>query len=375
MTARNVIAHARENASRMRRSAAATAHLSAIRREEWSALSSTRQAPRLFAKRLSVGRRSAPSRSGTLLEVATGPGARRAYVLLAAVLCAALVAPASASVSSRKPIAYAGLGTWLDIYATAAWADPHAEVAAMARHGVRTLYLQTGNYSQRVDIVRPRAAARFIEAAHAAGIRVVAWYLPSFAKPGQDARRALAAIRFRSASGERFDGFALDIEASLVRPASLRTQRLLRLSARLRAAVGRRYALGAIIPSPVGMRRHPTYWPRFPYRPLARYYRVFLPMAYATDAGVRGSEATRAYNTADIAAIRRRTGKPNVPIHLIGGIAGTMGARETAGFMRAVADCTPLGYSLYAFPHTARVAWTALTAPLPAHAAGGRRCI
>ena len=31
-------------------------------------------------------------------------------------------------------------------------------------------------------------------------------------------------------------------------------------------------------------------WPRFPYRPLARYYSVFLPMAYATDAGVRGSK-------------------------------------------------------------------------------------
>jgi hypothetical protein len=296
--------------------------------------------------------------------VATVPGSRRAQLLLAAVLCAVLVAPASASVSVHAPpIAYAGLGTWLDIYAKAASAHPRAEVAAMARHGVRTLYLQTGNYEQRVDVVRPRAAGRFVDAAHAAGMRVVAWYLPSFADPVQDERRALAAIRFRSASGERFDGFALDIEAGLVRPVSLRTRRLLRISARLRAAEGGRYPLGAIVPSAVGMRRHPAYWPRFPYRPLARYYDVFLPMAYATDADVRGSAATRAYNAADVAAIRKRTGKPNVAIHLIGGLAGAMGAGETAGFMQAVADCGPIGYSLYEFPITDQAAWTALAAP------------
>ena len=118
----------------------------------------------------------------------------------------------------------------------------------MARDGVRTLYLQTGNYEQHVDLVRPHALGRFVDAAHAAGMRVVAWYLPSFLYPEQDTRRALAAIRFRSAKDERFDSFALDIEASLVRSVRLRSQRLLQLSARLRTAVGRRYPLGAIIP-------------------------------------------------------------------------------------------------------------------------------
>jgi hypothetical protein len=280
------------------------------------------------------------------------------------VLCAVLTAPAAtASAVSHRPTAYAGLGTWLDIYATPSWARPEREVAAMARVGVRTLYLQTGNYSQPVDLVRPRALGRFVEAAHAAGLRVVAWYLPSFADPAQDARRALAAIRFRSAHGQRFDSFALDIEAGFVKPVSLRNQRLVQLSARLRAAVGPRYSLGAIIPSAVGMRRHPRYWPRFPYRPLDRYYDVFLPMAYATDAHVHGVTATFAYNAADIAAIRTHTRDPRVPIHLIGGLSNAMGAGETAGFMRAVTACAPVGYSLYAFPGTSRADWTALTAP------------
>jgi hypothetical protein len=243
----------------------------------------------------------------------------------------------------------------------------------MARNGVRTLYLQTGNYSQPVDLVHPQALGHFVDAAHAAGMRVVAWYLPSFSDPVQDARRALAAIRFRSATGERFDSFALDIEAGFVKPVALRNQRLLRLSARLRAAVSPRYTFGAIIPSSVGMRRHPRYWPRFPYRPLARYYDVFLPMAYFTDAHVHGTNPSRAYLAANVRDIRTRTGNTNEPVHLIGGIAGSMGARETAGFMQAVADCAPLGYSLYEFPITSRATWAALRSP-PVAVAGEGTC-
>jgi hypothetical protein len=295
-------------------------------------------------------------------------------LLLAAVLAAAFLAPVTGAFGSaphRSP--YAGLGTWLDIYATPSWAHPRQEVEAMARDGVRTLYLQTGNYEQSDDLVRRHALGQFVDAAHAAGMRVVAWYLPSFLYPAQDTRRALAAIRFRSGKGEHFDSFALDIEASLVRSVPLRTRRLLQLSARLRAATGRRYRLGAIIPSPVGIRRHPTYWPRFPYRQLSRLYDVFLPMAYATDRHIEGIRATRGYDAADIAIIRTRTGKPRVPIHLIGGIANRMGAGETAGFMRAVADCAPLGYSLYEFPLTSRASWTALTAR-PAAPSRGKNC-
>ena len=297
---------------------------------------------------------------------------RSRLLLVAVLLSAVLVVPATrASVSSRQPTAYAGLGTWVDIFATANWAQPERAVAAMRRVGVRTLYLQTGNYSQPTDLVRRRALGRFIDAAHAAGLRVIAWYLPSFAAPAQDARRALAAIRFRSPKGGRFDSFALDIEASVVKPAWLRTQRLLQLSARLRAAVGPRYPLGAITPGEVGFRRHPRYWPRFPFRGLARYYDVFLPMAYFTDAHVHGSKRARAYLATDVAAVRARTGDRHVAIHLIGGIAGSMSAGDTTGFMRAVADCSPLGYSLYEFPLTSRATWKALTTPLAAARRGG----
>lgn len=293
--------------------------------------------------------------------------------MLAVLLSVVLIAPAAGASGSSRPLtAYAGVGTWLDIYAKKAWRHPERQVAAMARDGARTLYLETGNYRQKSDLVRPRVLGRFLDAAHAAGLRVVAWYLPSFATPRKDERRALAAIHFRSATGQQFDSFALDIEATLVRPIPLRNRRLLQLSARLRSDVGRQYALGAIVPSPIGM--SPTYWPGIPYRALDRFYDVFLPMAYSTMRGVHGRNATRNYLAATVAAVRTGTGNPDVPVHLIGGLSGAMGAGETAGFMKAVADCVPLGFSLYEFVNTRRAAWTALTAPLPDRTAGYHRC-
>ena len=92
-------------------------------------------------------------------------------LLMAVVLMALLVAPASGAARHRS--AYAGLGTWLEIYATQSWAHPGREVRAMARDGVRTLYLQTGNYEQSADLFRPRKLGRFIDAAHAAGAVVL----------------------------------------------------------------------------------------------------------------------------------------------------------------------------------------------------------
>jgi hypothetical protein len=284
----------------------------------------------------------------------------RARLALAAVSMVALIVPAAGvSAPSRDLTAYAGLGTWLDIFAgKSAWSRPGREVAAMRRDGVRTLYIETGNYKQTVDLMRRRALGRFVDDAHTAGLRVVAWYLPSFANLARDERRALAAIRFRSPSGERFDGFALDIEATVVRGLPLRNRRLIRLSARLRSAVGPGYALGAITPSPVGM--SPYYWPDIPYRTLARYYDVFLPMAYSTMKGIRGSAATLAYLSATVRAIRTGAGDPRIPIHLIGGLGHQMGRGETTGFMRAIDASRPLGYSLYALPATHRAAWSAL---------------
>jgi hypothetical protein len=293
----------------------------------------------------------------------------RRVVLLAALLVAAtltLAAPTSRGATGEN--VYAGLGSWLDIYAGDVWADPAGVVAQAEKAGVRTLYLQTSNYRQRAGIVRPLALGRFVDAAHAAGLRVVAWYLPGFADPRLDARRTVAALRFRSATGQRFDGFALDIEASIVPNIAMRNARLLSLASLLQHAAPRSYPLGAIIPSPVGMRRHPHYWPGFPYKRLARSFDAFLPMAYFSHYA-HSPRAAYAYARDVMTMIRARTGSPE-PVHIIGGSSKHISAATLAGFVHAASQCGAQGISLYAFPQTSPANWAVLrTASLRGEAA------
>jgi hypothetical protein len=288
---------------------------------------------------------------------------RLAVVVLLAAVCGGASVASGAQAPRRAATlqVYGGLGSWLDIFAVGAWSKPDAIVAAAKAHGVQTLYLQTSNYSQASDIAKPAALGRFVDAAHAAGLKVVAWYLPGLFDPRLDARRTLAAVRFRSAHGEAFDGFGLDIEASIVEPVSVRNARLLALARLLRRSVPSTYPLGAIIPSPVGMRRHPHYWPRFPYAGLARSFDAFLPMAYFsyyehTPAGAYD------YARSVVLAIRAGTGRPDEPIHVIGGSSDDIAPSTLAGFVRAVSDCAAQGISLYAFPQTSAGDWTALAA-------------
>jgi hypothetical protein len=280
-----------------------------------------------------------------------------AVVLLAAA-CLAQAAAAAPSAPMTSAI-YGGAGSWVDIFATRARANPERVVSALQGHGVTTLYLETSNYSQRADVVHPEVVGRFIDAAHAAGMSAVAWYLPSFAQPRLDSRRALAALHFRSSTGQSFDSFALDIEASVVQNVALRNARLLQLARTLRAAASPAYPLGAIIPSPVGMRRHPTYWPRFPFRGLATTFDAFLPMAYFSYY-VSTRAAAYVYARDVVTAIRRGTDRSDVPVHMIGGIASRIGAPALDGFIRAAQDCGVTGLSLYAFLETSPAQWTRL---------------
>jgi hypothetical protein len=281
---------------------------------------------------------------------------------LAAILAPALAALAALSVSAAAAPSldpYRGLGTWVDIYDDRQLAAPEATVAAIQARGVRTIFLETANFKQRADLVRPDRLSRILDAAHARGIAVVAWYLPGFAAGGRDLRRSLAAIRFRSAGGEAFDSFALDIEWSGVTPVSLRNRRALALSDRLRREVGADYALGAIIPNPRGMELRRDYWQPFPYAELAGRYDVFVPMVYSTYRGDGPRVVTRDV-TRSMTILRTATGRPDVPIHLIGGLGDEFSAAEARSFARNVAALGPIGWGLYDFSVTAPSAWAAL---------------
>ena len=297
------------------------------------------------------------------------PGRVGVVAVLVAVLCACGAGSGHTS-GDRDLSAYSALGTWVDLYDPHVLAHPESSVAAMANHGVSTLYLQTSNYQMRSDIVRPDRISRFIEAAHANGMQVVAWYLPSFVNLARDQRRALAALRFKTPDGERFDSFALDIESSIVKPASKRSARLVMLAQRLRAAAPN-IALGAIVPAPVGMQRLPWYWPTFPFAELARDFDVFLPMGYFTYRSHLAS-FSGAYTQKNIALLRTETGDPALAVHPIGGIAGNASSAQVRTFERAAQSGKAIGASLYDFSGTTPAQWRALQPAqnLPATATG-----
>jgi hypothetical protein len=230
----------------------------------------------------------------------------------------------------------------------------------MAARGVRTLYLQTSNYHRHSPFMFKDGVVRFVDLAHDAGLEIVAWYLPGFRDLALDEQRSAAAIDLVTPDGERFDGFALDIESSEVSVPSRRTSRLLRLSDHLRALAGDTYPLGAIIPTP---RRIDItdldYWPGFPYPELAETYDAILPMTYYTFR-VNGPAGAHRYTSSVISLLRSDVGSDQVPIHVIGGIASVSGNAETAAFVRAIREGGVIGASFYTFPSIDAEEWDAL---------------
>ena len=279
-----------------------------------------------------------------------------AAAALAAFAALALPKPAAAG----PPVnAYRGLGTWVDMYDAAAWNDPAGAVKDMASHHVRTLFIETANYHWPTAINKPAAMNAVIQECHARGIKVVTWYLPGFKDLTKDYQRSMAAIDYRTPDGQRFDSFALDIEVSLVKPVSTRNARLAALSAKIRNAVGRGYTLGGVIPSPAGMRDNATYWPGFPYKTVARYFNVIVPMGYYTYHGNSYANAYR--DTRDnVSIIRAQTGRPTIPIHVIAGLASASSGTETLAYVRALREYGCLGGSMYDWATTNDVDWRVL---------------
>src|SRR4249920_3171616 len=139
-------------------------------------------------------------------------------VLVAALLAGVAIAcTAGAGVAPAQEAAQAvfgGLGTWVDIYDGGVFAAPERTAARMAARHVTTVWVETANDRAATDVVRPERLGRLVEALHAQGLKVVAWYLPGHVDPALDVRRSLAMLSFRTPTGQGFDGVSLDIEST-----------------------------------------------------------------------------------------------------------------------------------------------------------------
>ncbi|MGH9026864.1 MAG: hypothetical protein ACRDWD_12230 [Acidimicrobiia bacterium] len=276
------------------------------------------------------------------------------------------IAPSARGRAERgKP--FEGLGTWVDAYdyAPAFHEDggppqvTPASVHDMAELGVKTLYLQATKNDVRSPepIIDEDLVADFLVAAHDNDIEVVAWYLPLFGDLDTDYKHLKALDQF-AADGERFDGIGLDIEWIEDVPDPVeRGDRLVQLSERLRDLVGDDMPLAAIVFPAVQFEViNPSLWPEFPYRRLAAFYDVWMPMAYWTfrDGDYRNSYT---YTEESIRRLRSNLGDQRARVHPIGGIADIATPADYGGFLEAVEDTDSIGWSVYDYDTTTSGSW------------------
>jgi hypothetical protein len=256
---------------------------------------------------------------------------------------------------------YQGVGVWLDIYD---WTNIQtngrpkvgiADLDIMSYLGIQTIYIQTAHRKFDADIIEGDRLGPFIDRAHALGMSVVAWYLPTLEDTFVDLRRLVGATNLP------IDGLAVDIESLAVGNPAERTRRLLELSTALRQVMGTR-AIGAITPSAVHLQVvNPNFWPGFPWPELGSTYDVIVPMSYWS---VRRPEwrSGERYIGENIDRIRASTGRPDMPINVAGGIADGITLEDVSGMVRAIQARGIMGASLYDWNTSQPAQWDVLRA-------------
>jgi hypothetical protein len=278
-------------------------------------------------------------------------------------------APSGPSVS-----AFRLMGTWVDRYDYDAL-EPWAATFDMRSKGVRALFVQTGRYnwpaeSAPQDFGDPVKLSSWVAAAHARGLRVVGWYLPAYEDMDRDVRRTVAIKTYRTASGQGFDGLAIDIEykgnigAATLPDQDAWMQAVATHITRVRTQVGS-FPIGAITPAPLGMAIRPERWVGFPWETLGTKAHVMMPMSYWTyrdDCPTNPSHCAYGYTKSNIDEVRRLTKRPSIPIHVIGGVGGTSSitTQQVADFVRAARERSVYGGSFYDYRVTAAGYWPEL---------------
>jgi hypothetical protein len=254
---------------------------------------------------------------------------------------------------------YQGVGVWIDVYdwtSEMTSGNPRvgvADIDRMADLGIQTVYIQTSHRRSASDVMEPERLLPMIDQAHARGMSVVGWYLPMLEDVDLDLRRLVAAASLP------IDGVGVDIESLSVANADERNARLLQLSTALRQSIGEA-AMSAIVQSPVVMQVvNPGFWPRFPWVEVGQLYDVIQPMSYWTERKPDWRSGERV-SSEDIDRIRASTGRPDMPVHLVGGIANGVSDLDLNGMIAAIQSRNILGGSLYDWSTSQPFQWDLL---------------
>jgi hypothetical protein len=175
-----------------------------------------------------------------------------------------LPAPLPAGPKADNLDAVAGKGIWVTN-----WPDTKLDIPGIVARtkdaGLRSIWVRTGGSKQ--GYYGDRVLPELVPAAHAAGLKVVAWDFPFLSDPLLDASRAKAAL------DTGIDAFSPDVETS-AEGTHATAQRVALYLSLVRSYAGVR-PVAATVPRPTPLRRK-----SFPYSAFQDYADLFVPMVY-----------------------------------------------------------------------------------------------
>jgi hypothetical protein len=245
--------------------------------------------------------------------------------------------------------AISGKGMWLTTWKTS-HVDVPKVVAQAKAAGLTSLWVRTGGSKQ--GYYGDPLLHALLPAAHAAGLKVIAWDFPAMSNPARDAIRARAALKY-TVDGQKIDGFSPDIET--INEGTFNNPKRVSyyLSLVRRAARGRPVVATVMRPTTEQLKT-------YPYAAEAPYIDAFAPMDYWScqepgDLTVRSIQALaqfnkpvtvigQAYDMAD------EGGRPGVPT-----------AAETWRFLDSAKRAGAIGASLWTYEESGPAQWVPLT--------------
>ena len=248
--------------------------------------------------------------------------------------------------------AVTGKGMWIWDWPATAGGNARAVVRQAVRAGLHSLWIRVGDSGE--GFYGAAELHALVPAAHAAGLKVIAWGFPYLYDPVGDARWTAQVLAWRGPGGQRVDGFSADIER-YTEGVDLTAQRVGVYLEIVRRAADTRPIVATVYPP-----RDPYWYGDYPYRMIARYVDAFAPMIYweCTDPGADA--------TLDIARLL-----PLRPVNLIGqafslaayhGRVPAPSGAELTEFMAVGRKDGALGASFWVWQDATAGEWAALGA-------------
>jgi hypothetical protein len=201
-----------------------------------------------------------------------------------------------------------GVGLWFTLDSREHGADAGARVAAAAAAaGLSHLYVEVA--TSPGGFFGTRWLDELLPAARAAGVRVIGSVYACLNDVVADLALALAVARYRTPDGLALDGLTADIEETLV------AENVQAFGELLRHHVGDDYLLVATVYPPE------SWWARYyPWAALPASWNAVAPMAYWRHMEERAFTPAEVYAYAgrNVAGVRALTGRPDLPVEMLG---------------------------------------------------------